>query len=73
VPIQCDKTGSKVSLGCWPISQSIGRELEHKTPACQAPDLAQITVEPPNKGHFMSRAFVLFSEFVLWWEVRANM
>ena len=32
-----------------------------------------LTVEPPNKGHFGSRAFVLFSEVVLWWEVRANM
>jgi len=32
-----------------------------------------ITVEPPNKGHFGSRTFVLFSEVVLWWEVRANM
>ena len=31
------------------------------------------TAEPPNKGHFGSRAFVLFSEVVLWWEVRANM
>jgi len=31
------------------------------------------TVEPPNKGHFGSRAFVLFSEVVLWWEVQANM
>jgi len=31
------------------------------------------TVEPPNKGHFGSKAFVLFSEVVLWWEVRANM
>jgi len=31
------------------------------------------TVEPPNKGHFGSRAFVLFSEVVPWWEVRANM
>ena len=31
------------------------------------------TVEPPNKGHFGSRAFVLFSEVVLWWEVRVNM
>ena len=30
-------------------------------------------VEPPNKGHFGSRAFVLFSEVVLWWEVQANM
>jgi len=30
-------------------------------------------VEPPNKGQFGSRAFVLFSEVVLWWEVRANM
>ena len=30
------------------------------------------TVEPPNKGHFGSRSFVLFSEVVLWWEVRAN-
>ena len=30
-------------------------------------------MEPPNKGHFGSRAFVLFSEVVLWWEVRANM
>ena len=30
------------------------------------------TVEPPNKGHFGSRGFVLFSEVVLWWEVRAN-
>ena len=28
------------------------------------------TVEPPNKGHFGNRAFVLFSEAVLWWEVR---
>ena len=35
--------------------------------------LFMITVEPPNKGHFGSRAFVLFSEVVLWWEVRANM
>jgi len=33
----------------------------------------QYTVEPVNKGHFGSRAFVLFSEVVLWWEVRANM
>ena len=32
-----------------------------------------ITVEPPNKGHFGSRTFVLFSEVVLWWEVRADM
>jgi len=31
------------------------------------------TVEPLNKGHFESRAFVLFLEVVLWWEVRANM
>jgi len=31
------------------------------------------TVEPSNKGHFGSRAFVLFSEVVLWWEVQANM
>ena len=31
------------------------------------------TVEPPNKGHFGSGTFVLFSEVVLWWEVRANM
>jgi len=31
------------------------------------------TVEPLNKGHFGSRAFALFSEVVLWWEVRANM
>ena len=30
------------------------------------------TVEPLNKGHFGSRGFVLFSEVVLWWEVRAN-
>ena len=35
--------------------------------------LIQYTVEPPNKGHFGSRAFVLFSEVVLWWQVRANM
>ena len=28
------------------------------------------TVEPPNKGHFGSRAFVLYLEAVLWWEVR---
>jgi len=27
------------------------------------------TVEHPNKGHFGIRAFVLFSEVVLWWEV----
>ena len=27
------------------------------------------TVEPPNKGQFGSRAFVLFSEVVLLWEV----
>ena len=31
------------------------------------------TVEPPNKGHFGSGAFVLFSEFVLWWKVRVNL
>jgi len=31
------------------------------------------TVEPPNKGHFGSTALVLFSEVVLWWEVRAKM
>ncbi len=30
------------------------------------------TVEPPNKGHFGSRAFVLFSKVVLWWEVHSN-
>jgi len=30
-------------------------------------------VEPPSKGHFGSRAFVLLSEVVLWWEVQANM
>ena len=27
------------------------------------------TVEPLNKGHFGSKAFVLYSEVVLWWEV----
>ena len=31
------------------------------------------TVEPPNKGHFGSGAFVLYSEVVLWWEVRLNL
>ena len=31
------------------------------------------TVEPPNKGHFGSKAFVLYSEVVLWWEVRLNL
>jgi len=31
-------------------------------------------VEPPNKGHFGSRAFVLFfGGCPFWWEVRANM
>jgi len=35
--------------------------------------MAPATVEPPNKRHFGSRAFVLFLEVVLWWEVRANM
>jgi len=35
--------------------------------------LQQTIVEPPNKGHFGSRAFVLFSEVVLWLEVQANM
>ena len=34
---------------------------------------AEYTLEPPNKGHFGSRVFVLFLEVVLWWEVRANM
>ncbi len=29
------------------------------------------TVEPPNIGHFESRAFVLFSEVVLCWEVHS--
>ncbi len=29
-----------------------------------------ITVEPPNKGHFGSRHFVLYREAVLWWEVK---
>ena len=28
------------------------------------------TVEPPNKGHFGSASFVLYSEAVLWWEVQ---
>ena len=28
------------------------------------------TVEPLNKGHFGSATFVLYSEAVLWWEVR---
>ena len=28
------------------------------------------TVEPPNKGHFGSRDFVLYLEAALWWEVR---
>ena len=28
------------------------------------------TAEPRNKGHFGSTAFVLYSEAVLWWEVR---
>ena len=32
-----------------------------------------ITVEPLNKELFGSRAFVLFLEVVLWWEVWANM
>ena len=32
-----------------------------------------ITVEPPNKGHFGSGAFVLYSEVVLWWEVQINL
>ena len=27
-------------------------------------------MEPLNKGHFGSGAFVLYSEAVLWWEVR---
>ena len=26
-------------------------------------------MEPLNKGHFVSMAFVLYSEVVLWWEV----
>ncbi len=26
---------------------------------------------PPNKGHFWSRAFVLFSEVFLWWEIHS--
>ena len=30
------------------------------------------TVEPPNKGQFRSRALVLFSEVVLWWENHSN-
>ena len=30
------------------------------------------TVEPPNKGHFGSMAFVLYWEAVLWWEVRTT-
>jgi len=29
-PRKMASSGSKVSLGCWPISQSIGRELEQK-------------------------------------------
>ena len=40
---------------------------------CQLPfnsEFSLYTVEPPNKGHFGSRAFVLYSEVVLWWEVR---
>ena len=36
-------------------------------------DVVAATVEPPNKGHFGSGAFVLFSEVVLWWEVRVNL
>ena len=28
------------------------------------------TAEPLNKGHVGSRAFVLYPEAVLWWEVR---
>ncbi len=28
------------------------------------------TVEPPNKGHFGSRHFVLYRETVLWWEFK---
>ena len=31
------------------------------------------TVEPPNKGHFGSGAFVLCVEIVLWWKVRLNL
>ena len=30
-------------------------------------------MEPPNKGHFRSGAFVLYSEVVLWWEVRIKL
>ena len=30
----------------------------------------QVTVEPPNKGHFRSMTFVPYSEAVLSWEVR---
>ena len=31
------------------------------------------TVEPLNKGHFGSKASVLYTEVVLWWEVRLNL
>ena len=40
---------------------------------CEGLSAGVDVVEPSNKGHLGSRAFVLFSEVVLWWEVGANM
>ena len=31
------------------------------------------TVKPPNKGHFGSKASVLYTEVVFWWEVRLSL
>ncbi len=37
-----------------------------------APVVLSFTLEPPNKGHFGSRHFVLYREAVLWWEVKKS-
>jgi len=39
----------------------------------QCVTMGYYTVEPPNKGHFRSRAFVLFLEVVLWFKPMCNL
>ena len=67
----------------WPIcmARDAVRPLHVLTLGCMALVIMRqasscmiiYTVEPPNKGHFGSGAFVLYSEAVLWWEVQINL
>jgi len=44
-------------------------EIEEEEPANYKQKISHYTVEPPNRGHFGTAAFVLSSEVVLFSEV----